>query len=91
VNDEYVNKGKVMATAAWSVVVCLMVTAWVFILVTPHTAIGGMFAATGCAVSALAAVLHIRCYAVRVMCLVRASSALGPLGSGDGPRPVRGL
>lgn len=86
--DEYVNKGKVTANLVWAAVVGLMATGWVFILVTPHTAIGGMFAATSCALSAYAAVMHMRCYMVRLAGLVRATSSLE---RPDSPSPIRGL
>ncbi len=90
-NDEYVNKGQVIMLTAWAVVIGLMVIGWALILWTSHVAWGGMFAAMACATSALAATLQIRCYAVRMMCLVRATSSLGPAGGFDGPRSVRDL
>lgn len=86
--DEYVNKGKVTANAAWACVVGLMAAGWVFILATSHATIGGMFAATSCALSAYAAVMHIRCYMVRLAGLVRATSSLE---RPDSPSPIRGL
>lgn len=88
-NDEYVNKGKVLTVAAWGVVVGLMAVAWVFILATSHWRVGGMFAAMACASSAFAATMQIRCYAVRMMCLIRATARLGQVGGIDRPRPVR--
>lgn len=86
--DEYVNRGNVNAGVAWAVVVALMVTGWVVILTTPHWQVGGMFAAMACASSALAAVLHIRCYAVRLAGLVRAARSIQDV---EGPRPIRDL
>lgn len=88
-NDEYVDKGKVIAYVAWAVVIGLMGIAWVVILATPHWQVGGMFAAMACASSAMAATLQIRCYAVRMMCLIRTSSGLVP--ERERPRPVRDL
>lgn len=85
--DEYVNKGKVAANVLWTVVVALMVAGWVAMLLVPHHwKIGGMFAATSCATSAFAAVLHIRCYMVRLAGLVRATSSIQ---HDEGPSPVR--
>lgn len=91
-NDEYVNKGRVQASIAWAAVVGLMAVAWVIAIAVPtHWRFAGMFAATSCAMSAFAAVLHIRCYSVRVANLVRAIRAVGDLEQGDRPRPVRNL
>lgn len=85
--DEYVNKGQVTANAVWSVVAGLIAAAWAVVLMAPdHLVIGGMLAATACALSAFAAVLHIRCYVVRLAGLVRATSSIQNDG---GPRPVR--
>lgn len=89
--DEYVNKGKVIMLAAWGVVIGLMAIGWVLILCSSHTAWGGMFAAMACATSAFAATLQIRCYAVRMMCVVRATAGLDPVGGFERPRPVRDL
>lgn len=83
------NKGKVIMLMAWAVVVGLMATGWSLILWSDHLAWGGMFAAMSCATSALAATLQIRCYVVRMMCVVRATSSLEPVGGFNGPRPVR--
>lgn len=88
-HDEYVSKEKVAANVMWAVVVGLMVTAWGVMLLTSHWRIAGMFAATSCATSAYAAVLHLRCYAVRLAGLVRASSTVKPEGAPLSP--VRNL
>lgn len=88
--EEYVSKGKMVTLAVWGVVVLLMVFGWVMILAAPdHWRIGGMFAATACATSALAATLHIRCYAVRLACLMRVTAKLPIDDAFDGPRPIR--
>lgn len=87
--DEYVDKGKVTASVMWAVVVGLMLAGWSVILLVPdHWRIGGMFAATSCATSALAATLHIRCYMVRLAGLVR---AIPSVQGTDRPRPVSHL
>lgn len=87
--DEYVNKGQVTANVVWSGVAGLILAAWAVVLLAPgHLMIGGMLAATSCALSAFAAVLHIRCYVVRLAGLVRAT---GSLERPESPRPVRGL
>lgn len=85
--EEYVNKGRVTANAMWAVVVGLMSVGWGVMLLAPdYWKIGGMFAATSCATSAIAATLHIRCYAVRLAALVRGVSGIQPE---EGPRPLR--
>lgn len=87
-NDEYVNKGKVVMLAAWAAVVGLMGLAWTMILATPHWQVGGMLAAMACAFSAVAAALQIRCYAVRTACLIRATAGLS---RDDATAGLRGL
>ena len=67
----------------------LLATGWSLILWSDHLAWGGMFAAMSCATSALAATLQIRCYVVRMMCVVRAAGRLDAGGGFDRPRPVR--
>lgn len=85
--DEFWDKGKVTANIMWAVVLGFMTAGWGVILLMPsHWQIGGMFAATACAASAFAAVLHIRCYMVRLAGLVRASSSVRPE---EGPSPLR--
>lgn len=84
-NDEYVNKGKVVANVAWSTVIGLMVLAWVVILLG-DAKYAGMLAAMACASSAYAATLQIRCYVTRLACLVRATTSVEHPG---GPRVVR--
>lgn len=88
-NDEYVSRGKVIMFVAWGVVATLMATAWVVILFTSRWRVGGMFAAMSCAMSAMAATMQIRCYAVRMACLIRATAGLVP--ESPRPRPVRDL
>ena len=88
--EEFVSKSKVAAGVAWVMTVLLLLAGWVMVLAVPeHWMVGGMFAATACATSAVAATLHIRCYAVRLACLVRLTSNLPIDGAFDGPRPVR--
>lgn len=89
-HDEYVNKGKVITLAAWGVVVALMLSGWVTMVATPeHWKVAGMLAATACASSALAATLHIKCYAVRLSCLMRATSGLREGAELHGPHLIR--
>lgn len=61
----------------WAVVLGLLVAAWVVILFADsHWTVAGMLAASGCALSALAATLHIKTYACRMSRLIRISSGL---------------
>lgn len=85
--DEYVNKNKVVAYAVWAAVVAIMALAWV-VIAFGEPKFAGMLAASSCALSALAATLHIRCYMTRLACLVRAPSGFE---SPSGPRPVRDI
>jgi hypothetical protein len=88
--DEYVNRGKVNALTAWGAAVGLMLMAWCVALWAGSEAgwrCAVMLAFTSCITSAFAAVLHIRCYAVRVAGLVRATSSI----QHERPRPVRDL
>lgn len=89
-HDEYLNKGKVITLGIWSIVVVLLLAGWVTILVSPdHARVAGMLAATACSTSALAAALQIRCYAVRLSCLMRTTAGLRESGLLEGLRPVR--
>lgn len=90
VNDEYVNKGKVTACVAWAGVVGFLGAAWLVMILSDERAwkYAGLLAWTGCALSAYAAVLHIRCFAVRVAGLVRAGHGVPP---SERPRPVSHL
>lgn len=88
--DEYVNRGKVNALTAWGAVVGLMLMAWCVAMASGSEAgwrCAVMLAFTSCITSAFAAVLHIRCYAVRVAGLVRASNSV----QYERPRPVSDL
>lgn len=87
--EDYVSKEKMHASVAWAVVVGLMAIGWSVMLATPeYWKVAGMFAATSCATSAYAAVLHLRCYAVRIAGLVR---AINSVQHEDRPRPVSRL
>lgn len=73
-NGGYVSKTGIAAGALWATVLALMVAAWVVILFADsHWTVAGMLAASGCALSALAATLHIKTYACRLSQLVRAT------------------
>ncbi len=75
--DTLMSKGKLQAAAAWAVVGVLLTAAWVVILLTEAWLVGGMLAATGCATSALAAALMVRCYMVRMGDMIRVFNQAG--------------
>ncbi len=75
--DTLMSKGKFLTVATWGVVVVLLVAAWVVILMTEAWLVGGMLAATGCATSALAAALMVRCYMVRTCNMIRVFNQAG--------------
>jgi len=74
-DDGTVSMTKVVMAAMWTLVVALGLTSW-------GLGIAGewnwafLVGLTGCATSAAAAVAHIRCYALRVCALVKASGAI---------------
>lgn len=71
--EQAVDLGKLVAGAAWAVVALLIAAAWVVGLLV-NWQIGMLLATSACALSAAAAVLHIRCFMVRVLALIRATS-----------------
>ena len=87
-NGGYFSKNATIAALLWFAVAALITAAWLVGLLTDgHLHVAGLLAATGCALSALAAVLHIRTYACRLVRMVRVSSGLD---SGDAEiRPLR--
>lgn len=83
----YVSRTGIVAGALWLAVLALILGAWgVVLFASEHYGVAGMLAASGCALSALAATLHIKTYACRVSQLVRASAA--SRGTGAGVRPL---
>lgn len=74
-HESMISASKVIAAALWIWVTILLATGWTMVLAPgerPQLAMG--FFSTACATSALAAVLHIRCYFVRLGQLVRANN-----------------
>jgi hypothetical protein len=65
----------VWAWIAWAVVLALVIAAWVVMLFDGDDwAVGFLLGGSGCAMSAVAATLHVRSFAVRVCSLIRAAS-----------------
>ena len=78
-NDEpQYSRGVVMAAVAWAMTALVLFMAWCYWALGSadniHFAI--LIAETACVLSALAAVLHIRCYAARICRLIRVTSDL---------------
>lgn len=65
----------------WLVVGLLECMGW-GLTIAGHWKIGSMFSFTGCALSAYAAVRHVRCYMVRLASLIR---AVAPADAPDHP------
>ena len=88
-NDGYVSKCALGAAVLWVLVAGLITAAWVVALSVPHHwVVAGMLATTACALSALAAVVHIRLFVGRVIRLIRACNGLESSPSAD-LRPLR--
>lgn len=82
-HDSSISTTRLFATVAWITVACFMVAAWTTWLAgTDH--VWALLGLTGCACSAIAAVAHIHCYAMRLAHLVRVANGLGAE-----PRPPR--
>lgn len=72
--EQYVSRVAICAGVAWVGVALLIGLGWYVALAGPRVQaalVGGMCAATGCALSAVAAVLSIRRYASRICRLIR--------------------
>lgn len=74
-NEDYYPRCRVWAAIAWAVTVALVVAAWAVLMSAPgHWRLGFLLGGSGCAMSAVAATVHIRSFMVRVCSLVRAAS-----------------
>ncbi len=74
-DDGTISTCRAVAGVLWTIVISLMVAAWIVLLWGPHP-IAGMLAATGCAMSAVAAVAQIKCYSTSVCRLIRVTNGL---------------
>lgn len=76
-NEQYFMTCRVWAAAAWAATVGLIFAGWMVLLFDQeHWMIGGILAASGCAMSAVAATLHIRSFMVRMCSLIRAAHSV---------------
>ena len=73
-NEQYISRLAIAAGFAWSGVALLILLGWVVAIIAMEAnwvVIGGMLAATGCALAAAAATLSIRRYLTRTCALIR--------------------
>lgn len=73
--DGTISTCRAVAGVLWTAVISLMVAAWVVLLWGPHE-IAAILAATGCCMSAVAAVAQIKCYSTSVCRLIRVTNGL---------------
>lgn len=77
-HEDYFLTCKVWAVAAWTVVAGLLMAAWVVMILDPGDwRLAVLLLETACVGSAVACVLHVRSYVVRVCAVIRASRGEG--------------
>lgn len=77
VNDSYISRNGLVVAVSWMAVAACMVGAWVTALVSPNVwIIAAVLAATGCVLTGVAVVAHMRCYSARLCSLVRVTAGL---------------
>jgi hypothetical protein len=82
--ERYFSHTAAIATVLWLTVGALIAAGWGIVIFAPHRwLVAGMLAATGCALSPLAATLHVRIFQVRTCGLIRAASGLAPSPDAD--------
>lgn len=73
-HEDYFLSCKVFAFAAWTVVAGLLMAAWIVMLLDPGDwRLAVLLLETACVGSAVACVLHVRSYVIRVCAVIRAS------------------
>ena len=79
----------IIAGVLWAIVAGLILAAWVVMLAfgERHWMTAALLALTGCALSALAATLHIKTYACRVSRVIRVTAG----GRSDHQATLRGM
>lgn len=89
-NEQYVSRLAILVSIAWGTVAALIVGAWLVLMSAepgPWT-LGMLLALSGCALSALAAVLSIRRYVSRTCRLIRNLHGV-ETADGEGLRVLR--
>lgn len=69
-HDTAVSLNRIVLPALWGAVISLVAASWVTML-TGHHGLTHVLGYTACTLSAVAAVAHIRCYAVRAVNVIR--------------------
>jgi hypothetical protein len=88
-NEDYFLACRVWAIVAWVLTAILLIAGWLLVEIPDASPdLGFMCAATGLAMSAAAATLHIRSFMVRVCSLIRAANSPDRNLDGQGLRPV---
>ena len=84
--ENYVSTVKITAIALWACAGALLGVAWVFVMFPglPSEA-GWLLALTAGVVAPVAAVAHIKLYAMKVTCLIRVTSGMHRVDSPSGP------
>ena len=84
-NDPTISLSRIVTSSAWSITAGLIGGAWATYFVGDD-GVTQLLGYTGCGMSAVAATLNVRCYAMRLSRLVRVTNGLT-----DSPRPLRSI
>lgn len=76
VEEHYVSTSRVLALTTWGCTAFLVATAWIAWLVFDQSTLAALLCMTGGSMSAAAAVMTIRCYAIRLGRLIRVTAGL---------------
>jgi len=68
--DDKTSKALVWAYSLWAAVAVTLAQAWLA-LALEHANVALMLGLTACSISAVAATAHVRCFAIRVLAVVR--------------------
>lgn len=90
VQEHYVSSGRTAAVAAWTLTGLLMTAGWVIALFYPDAArpAAAMLGFSSLVMAAVAVVLQVRIYAVKMCALIRRSSGLTSVETGDNVRAL---
>jgi hypothetical protein len=84
--EHYVSTVKIVAISLWTTAFTLMGVAWLFVIVPPlPTNVGWLVALTAGVVAPVAAVAHIKLYALKVTSLIRVTANLPRMDGVSGP------
>lgn len=80
-NDQLISRTKVLTIAIWTLAVLLLASGWVVMLADGgawHWAV--MLSVTSLATTGVAMTMHLRCYVLRLVDLIRATAGLKSKG-----------